>query len=182
MTTGAQPLSPAGSRIIDPSGVPLPEFGRWLDWMKRLAADVNGGQQGATATNDNALPGNAGEFMAVSATTALVSATPITVATLTLTPGDWEVFGVAQFSPAATTNITRAQASHSTVPNTLSLGSNAYASLAWAPFVPNATISLRTGLQRQSLAVTTVIGIVAQLDFTVSTAAVTAGINALRIR
>lgn len=182
MTTGAQPLSPAGSRIIDPNGVPLPEFGRWLDWMKRFSSDANSGQLGGTTTNDSARPGNVGEFLVTAATVGLVSGVPLTVTTIQLTAGDWQVYGAAQFAPAATTNITKAQASHSTVPNTMFFGANAYTENVWAPFVPNATISLQTGPQRQILAGPIVIGIVVQLDFTVSTASVTGAINALRVR
>lgn len=39
MTTGAQPLSPAGMPIVDGQGIPSPMFGRWLDYVKRFLAD-----------------------------------------------------------------------------------------------------------------------------------------------
>jgi hypothetical protein len=76
-----------------------------------------------TPTNDNAAAGNIGELLTASllvgAATGLVTATAKDVITIALTGGDWEISGVIDFHPAATTNATLLLSGASLVANTL---------------------------------------------------------------
>jgi len=59
-----------------------------------------------TTTNNNANAGSVGEYLSNTGTAiALTSASPTTVAAITLTAGDWDVWGAAQYLPAGTTVI-----------------------------------------------------------------------------
>lgn len=59
-----------------------------------------------TTTNNNANAGSVGEYLSNTGTAvSLTSASPTTVATITLTAGDWDVWGAAQYVPAGTTVI-----------------------------------------------------------------------------
>lgn len=139
-----------------------------------------------TGTNDSAAAGEVGEIInPVSGigTVSLTTGTPVNLTSAVLTPGDWLLFTVATFSPAATTSITRAQICTSGTTGTLAFGQNAWQGNLWPAFVPGAlTFSLRTGPQRQIVAAgaTLTIYAVAQADFTVST--MTAGCNLMAIR
>jgi hypothetical protein len=65
------------------------------------------GQYPGTTTNGNASAGNVGEYMSSSASSvSLVTATPKDIATLTLTAGDWDVWGTFASVPAGTTTQT----------------------------------------------------------------------------
>jgi hypothetical protein len=69
-----------------------------------------GGQHRGTSTNDDAIAGNIGEY--VSSTVLLASAVTLTtntaadVTSISLTPGDWDVWGSVFFAPNAATTIT----------------------------------------------------------------------------
>lgn len=65
------------------------------------------GQFPATPTNDDANAGNVGEYLFNSASgVALTSATPADVVTLSLSPGNWIVWGNIETAPAAGTTTT----------------------------------------------------------------------------
>lgn len=60
-----------------------------------------------TTTNNNANAGSVGEYLSnTGSAVSLTSGSPTTVATITLTAGDWDVWGSAQYVPAGTTIIT----------------------------------------------------------------------------
>jgi hypothetical protein len=79
----------------------------------RLALAEAAGQELGTQTNDDAPAGYVGEYketvVALASAAALTTATPLQIAALALTAGDWEVSGYVGFLPAATTNITMMQ-------------------------------------------------------------------------
>lgn len=68
------------------------------------------GQLLGTLTNDDAAAGNVGEFISATvlaaAHVALTNNTPADVTSISLTAGDWDVFGNVVFDPAGTTTMT----------------------------------------------------------------------------
>jgi len=112
-----------------------------------------------TPTNDNAAAGQVGEFisasLAVGSATALVTATPKTIITAYLPPGDWDVNGVVDFLPAATTSITVLAEGASLVTNTLG-ADDTYSSDSMTATVPGAVAQRKNiPYQRFSIAANT---------------------------
>jgi hypothetical protein len=101
---------------ISTSGVPLATQPGASD-ISGLAsyATATTGQLAGTTTNDSATAGNIGEY--ISATVAVGSAVSLTTGTaanitsISLTAGDWDVWGFAEFTGASTTTVTALQAS-----------------------------------------------------------------------
>lgn len=146
------------------------------------AARTNGHQNG-TATNDNAAAGEIGEFMSnTGSNIALTTGTAAQVATVTLTAGDWDVWGSIAFLPAATTtsstllgvvSLTSASASGIASPCTTSM---AYAGTA------GANQSVPVGVCRVSVATNTPVYVNIDAFFAVSTAQGNGTIFARRVR
>jgi hypothetical protein len=146
-----------------------------------------GGLAGTT-TNDNAAAGNVGELitasLAVGSATALVTATAKDVITISLTAGDWDVTGVVDFAPAATTNATLLLAGASQTANTLG-ADDTYSStvfLTAGQVTTNGNYRQVIPTQRFSLAATTTVRLIAQATFTVSTMTAYGTIRARRVR
>lgn len=129
-----------------------------------------------TTTNDNAAPGIVGEYISASvvagSAVALTTATGANVTSISLTAGDWDVWGNIGFVPAATTNITQLQGGCSTtsaqipgVPNAGFL--QQFGSGGLVPGAAN--LSSAVVPFRFSLAVTTTVFLTALANFTVST-------------
>jgi len=144
------------------------------------------GQYPGSATNDSANAGNIGELISASlasgSAVSLTTATAKTVTSISLTPGDWDVHGVVVSFPAGSTVVTLAAASISTTNNALTaLGSEGVNYIAGG--TPTSTLySLPTGTVRISLSATTTVYLVAQLNFSVSTATAYGAISARRVR
>lgn len=140
-----------------------------------------------TTTNNNASAGNVGEF--VSSTVAFGSAIPLTtlvnanITSISLTAGDWEVWGTIATAPAAGTVQTFTVGSISTVSATIQTQPGTGANIA-LPFTANTgqTIVAPVGRTRLSLAATTTVFLVIQCTFTASTNAAYGYIAARRIR
>ena len=68
---------------------------------------VNAGQRPGTATNDNAAAGNVGEYITSSNVSgiALSNGTPVNLTSMVLSPGDWDIAGMAGFTAGAATTI-----------------------------------------------------------------------------
>jgi hypothetical protein len=139
-----------------------------------------------TATNDNAPAGAVGEEINASASAvSLVSTTAKTIATLSLTAGDWEVEARVKFNYAATTTSTWRAAGISLTTNVmpttltdttaLAIQSGAITTALTGPALP-------TGAARESLAGSTNIFCVAQSTFATSTATADCLIRARRVR
>ena len=141
-----------------------------------------------TTTNDDAAAGSIGEYKStivlVGAKIDLTTATPVNIASVSLTAGDWDVDGQVWFIEAAGTVGTEQNAAISTTTGTLpTVPANGTALARQSGSTPAADGSiLPTGTARISVAATTIVYLVAQATFTVSTNAAYGIIRARRIR
>jgi hypothetical protein len=140
-----------------------------------------------TATNDSAVAGNIGEVIQstvlAAGALALTTAVALNVTSISLTPGDWDVSGVVAFVPAATTNATQYVAGINTVSATQPLpGNGGLSQLSQAAAVPVNPSFFSIAPVRVSLAVTTVVFLVATSAFTVAAMTAYGGIFARRVR
>lgn len=144
------------------------------------------GQIPGTATNDNASAGNVGEFqsasVASSSAVTLVTATAKDVVTLSLTAGDWDIWGDVSFSPAGTTTVSQISAWVSLTSGTLpTLPALGFQNIA-ASLTTGASQTLVTGMLRVSLSGTTTVYLSAQSAFGTSTMSAYGIIAARRAR
>ena len=141
-----------------------------------------------TVTNDSAPTGYIGEFQTASlvsgSATSLVTSTPKTIISVSLTAGDWDVEGLIGFIPAATTNITALVQSISLVTNTLGAeGTFLNESFATTGIVTgNVQTRYGTPIVRVSIGSTTTVYLVASQAFTVDTMTGFGTITARRVR
>lgn len=132
-----------------------------------------------TTTNDNAAAGYVGEFItSTSASTGISNNTNTNITTISLTAGDWDVWGVIQFNAAAGTITTVSVAGVSSVSATFSsslqqLGSTTGAGQGTVLMAPTTRFSLST---------TTTIYLVGYASFSVSTINTVGILNARRMR
>ena len=143
-------------------------------------------QAPGTATNDNASTGNLGEFVTSSVTcttaTGLTSGTSANVTSISLTAGDWDVWGVGGIDPAGSTTTTKSQVGINTTSATLpAAGASGY--VVWSGSVAGTNLNLLTpGPVRVSLASAGSVYLVVQGTFTASTAGPCGAISARRVR
>lgn len=153
-----------------------------------LPGPVRGSQ-----TNDAAATGYVGELVtstvATAAAVALSTGVSKDVTTISLTPGDWDVSGVVDFKPAATTSVTALKAGVSAALDTLptqaggsGIGTDPLDVWNQAANVPAADVSVPFGPARVTLAATTTLHLVASATFTVSTMGAYGTIRARRVR
>ena len=142
-----------------------------------------------TNTNDNAAAGQVGEYtesiIAAGSAVSLTTATPANVTSLSLSAGDWDVWGAVSYGFDGTTNVTLTLSSISLVSATLNNTQGQY--FVWrfgaAGLVPQAEFGGNTiGPVRMSLASTTTVYLVARADFTVSTSNAYGALKARRVR
>lgn len=151
-----------------------------LTFTSAITPQSTGGIVGTT-TNDNANAGSVGEYFSGSGNgVSLTSGSYADIATITLTAGDWDVTGVAQFNPAGSTVISAMIAGTSITANTNPGAPQAEtiqitlaAGVGWAIPIP---------ITRFSLASTTTIRLGMQANFTTSTCTGSAWIRARRVR
>jgi hypothetical protein len=139
-----------------------------------------------TTTNDNAAAGNVGEYIesivSFASAVSLVTNTAKTVTSIALSAGDWDIFGIGGFSPAASTSISQLTSGSSDVTNAFNR-SDGYYGLNMAAFVPGAVEMLFViPTRRYSLAVPVTIYLVHRAIFTVSTCSGYGRISARRMR
>jgi hypothetical protein len=151
------------------------------------AATALAGQIPGTATNDSATAGNIGEFKTASAAASAVSLTAVTAAncvTLSLTAGDWAVSGNALFTGGATTTVSYARASASSVSATEGSVTDTFyaAGIAYFGSVSGSGFSVAAPAVRVSLASTANVFMEGFMNFSVSTATCGGTINAWRVR
>jgi len=141
-----------------------------------------------TATNDSAAAGNIGEHkistvVAASAVT-LTTATPADVTTLSLTAGDWDVWGNIAYStataPAATLYVGWIHTTSATIPVITNVA-GAYTQLNFAARDINDDV-IQVGARRVSLASTTTIFLSTQVNFAAGTHKAYGTLQARRIR
>lgn len=139
-----------------------------------------------TTTNDNASAGNLGEFVTSGGVlTGLTSGVSINLASMSLTAGDWEVDSSISIVPANTTSVTIVSFGPSSTVTTLpSTYVNGLFSTSFGGVVGNGTqaYTLAQIPLRFSLATTTTIYLVAQVNFSVSTCQAAAILRARRVR
>lgn len=129
-----------------------------------------------TTTNDNAAAGSVGEFQSATLSGAsritLTTGTAVTITSLSLTAGDWDLGGQINFETEATTSISEARVSSSATDNTLgstNFTGHLYNIVKFAAFVPGvSTLTFTAGTARLSLASTTTVYLVARATFTVA--------------
>jgi len=130
-----------------------------------LASIDPAGQIPGTQTNDNALAGNVGEYITSTvgsgAALPLTTATPLNVTSVTLSAGDWTCAGNTGFAFGGSTTVSNLQ-------NAIGTISASQMGLS-AGFTTGAGQLLPTGSLRVSVATSTVVNLVAQASFGVST-------------
>lgn len=152
------------------------------------AADLAAGQFPATHTNDDAAAGNIGEFISatvlVGAAVPLVTTVSDNITSISLTAGDWDVWGFGATSPAAGTESQAVRFAINTTSATIPTPSpnNAFVGFDNMPANPDQVWALSTGPCRQSLSGTTTVYLVTKCSFTVSTMAAYGWIAARRVR
>lgn len=148
---------------------------------------VSPGHYSGEPSTGNALAGEIGEYVSstitVGASIALTTATPLTITSISLTAGDWDVAGSIGFLPATTTNVTQFIGSFSTTTNVVDSTPGRFFSFNLAPYVPGAAQQNYTmPIGRFSLASTTTVFFIAQSAFTISTMGGFGIIRARRVR
>lgn len=142
-----------------------------------------------TSTNNNAAIGYVGEFVssnivAGSAVSLTMSATTYNITSISLTAGDWDIWGYIQTIPATGTTTGAYNFSISTTSATLGTVSPniPYAFSSNIPANANQSFGLTTGVGRLSLSTTTTVYLVANVTFGVSTISAYGFIAARRVR
>lgn len=138
-----------------------------------------------TFTNNNVTAGGVGEYVtgtAAPGAVSLTTATSATVTSISLSAGDWDVDGVVNYTPGATTSITIIGQGASSTAATLG-AQDTYTREAYPATIPTAIVETKQiPTQRFSLASTTTIYLVAQATFTASTLTAGGTIRARRVR
>lgn len=134
-----------------------------------------------TTTNNNATAGSVGEYASNSTTgTSVTSNTPLNCASVTLTAGDWDVWGTLQFNPTGITSWGQFWASTNSTSATLGTNDNTF-SLA-ATLVATSSARFQAPIARYSLASTTTVYLVGQALFSGGTVTCDGFIKARRVR
>jgi hypothetical protein len=124
----------------------------------------------------------------VGSAVSLTTATAANVTSITLAPGDWDISGVIDFNPAATTSVTNITAGVSLTSATLAAqtggsGLGTDPTMAWnqAASVPAGVMAMEVPAVRLSITATTTVYLVAKATFTVSTMTAYGTIRANRV-
>lgn len=144
--------------------------------LKTMAFMATGG---GVTDGSNAAPGNVGEFLTITgANVGLSNANPTNLTSLSLSPGDWQVWGNATFS--------------SSVAQLIATGLNTVSGTLPTALINLFYINLNTGAiaagtfpvpqQRYSITTTTTIYLNAQVNFTTGPTSATGNIFARRMR
>lgn len=136
-----------------------------------------------TATNDNAQAGSIGEYVTANQPVgqALTTLTNLNVITISLTAGDWDVQGFAEFGGTSTTAWTFQAAGISTTSATFGgIGTTARNGVPYTGASPS--FDLVTPTVRLQLTTTTTVYLVCVAQFTTSTAQVVGLLRARRVR
>jgi len=138
-----------------------------------------------TTTNDSAAAGSVGEFVTASvlqgAPVSLTSSAALTITSISLTAGDWDVWGNLLFSPGAATSLTLIYGGLNTVTDTLP-STEFYSAFSGTAEVPPGLIGLSLFPRRFSLSGTTTVYMVGFANFTVDTLDAFGVLSARRMR
>jgi hypothetical protein len=135
-----------------------------------------------TTTNNNANTGSVGEYVTATGTAvSLTSATPANCTSISLSAGDWDVWGNIIFTAAGSTIIGNVNAAINTTSATFP-ASPFQSPLTGVTFAAGAAVTIGIPINRESLSSTTTAFLVAQSAFTVSTETATCILEARRRR
>lgn len=144
---------------------------------------TTGQQPGITSSVVAATAGNVGEILTIAqGPVALVSNTPTTIATLSLTPGDWDVWGVYQLILAAGGLLGAYSVGINTVTNTLPAGYANTVTLTGVTYGANVTITIPSINTTELITATSNVFAVANVNFSAGTCNANATIFARRRR
>lgn len=152
------------------------------------STSVGQGQYLGEASTGSATAGNIGEVMdgalALVSATPLVTATPKTVASVTLTPGQWEISGSIYFTTAAGTSVTQTAISLSPTTNTIDFTIGRWSWHTFGAIVPGAITAMSENVPptKVSISTNTTFFLVAQSTFTVAGNSASGVIHAIRSR
>jgi len=171
---GVQSLAAVTSKwinTISTSGVPSA--------TQPAASDISGltsyatatvGQLPGTTTNDNASAGNIGEYVTASVAQAsaitLSNATPANITSISLTAGDWDVWGAVAFTGASTPTINALSGGVSTTSATLPAEGLYAAITPVSTAIQTQNQSMPVPMQRVSIASTTTVYLVSNQGIT----------------
>lgn len=157
------------------------------DWVVENVAILPG-----VTTNSDASTGYVGEYQTAqrlsAAAISLTTATPATVTNLSLTAGDWDVWGKVGFITATgSTSVTRVIAETSTGTSYSGADGAGVAALVYPGGAAlnsggNGSVTINTGVRRFSLAATTQVNLLTQSEFTVAGLSAFGSIHARRVR
>jgi len=142
-----------------------------------------------TTTNNNADAGSVGEYVTATKATgvsvSLTTNTAVDILTISLTAGDWEVWGNGAFTQAATTEIAYfscwVSSSSASLPGAENLSRISY-DVSGGPALGGAVSGLAIASKRFSLSSTTTIYLSSRVGFTVDTANGYGSMYARRVR
>lgn len=153
----------------------------------QITSNPYSGQVPGTVTNDNANAGNLGEFISsqlpIASALSLSTGSVLTITSMPLSAGDWDVWGMVGFNGAASTTVGVVTGSISLVNNvhdTTQVPVNTYYNNV-AVFA-QAALRLPVGTSRISVATSTTVFLVESLTFGTSTAVGFGNLNARRMR
>jgi hypothetical protein len=143
-----------------------------------------------TTTNDNAAAGSVGEFVSSvilngGTLVSLTSTTAVTIVSISLTAGDWDVWGNVNYNGGASTLVVYAACglslTNNGIPDASLYSSNSYGTAGLAVFAAN-NVGFSVPQQRFSFSTTTTVYLVTNQQFSVSTMTAAGGIYARRMR
>lgn len=138
-----------------------------------------------SSTNDNATAGQLGEYVTATVATpgaSMTTGTAINVTSMSLTPGDWDVQGVADYLPGATTAMSAWAQGISTTTGALG-AQDTFTQIDLAAETPGPNVFNEvTPTVRISVAVPITVYLVAKATFSTSTLSVYGTIRARRVR
>lgn len=138
-----------------------------------------------TTTNDNAAAGDVGEYLSSVATAVSMTANVgLNITSITLTPGDWEVRGLLQTNPAASTTTTLIAAGISSTANTFATLGAGFSNIETSNSSKSAGVgeNLIAPATRFSVSSSTPVYLVGNVQFATSTLTASGSITARRMR
>lgn len=140
-----------------------------------------------TTTNNSAATGSVGEYISsqilVGSSVPLTTNTPANITSLALTAGDWDVWGTVATAPAGSTTTAAVVGAVNTVSATLPAipGNGAYTQIVVGIAAGNPTV-MPVGMTRISIATSTTVYLVINVNFATSTMNGYGFIGARRVR
>jgi hypothetical protein len=183
-------LTTANNGVLVTSGTGVPSISNTIGaglTMPSITFNSTSGIIGTT-TNNNAAAGSVGEFISsqivAASSVSLTTATNTNVTSISLTAGDWDVWGNTTYLPQVTvTNVAGSFAwistTSATVPDPSLYQGGTYST---SGTVANTNFGYTAPSQRLSLSATTTVYLSVRASFTAGTLSVCGGIYARRVR